>query len=100
MSGTAHRVAPHHENTVQSTEPVMSCLSRLSVVVVLIGTLSPTKAGAQQEDKVVRLIWFPRFSPDGNWLASAHGSWDGKEGGEVRVWDAKTGKPKSVIPVD
>ena len=78
----------------------MSCLSRLSVVVVLIGTLSPTKAGAQQEDKVVRLIWFPRFSPDGNWLASAHGSWDGKEGGEVRVWDAKTGKPKSVIPVD
>jgi WD40 repeat protein len=57
------------------------------------------RAEDKAEDKVVRLIWFPRFSPDGKWLITAHGSWDGKEGGEVRVWDAESGKPKFVIPV-
>lgn len=55
--------------------------------------------GAQEPpEKVVRLIWFPRFSYDGKWLLSAHGSWDGKEGGEIRLWDVKTGKPEQVIP--
>lgn len=48
-------------------------------------------------EKTVRLIWFPRFSPDGKWLLSAHGSWDGNEGGEVRMWDVATGKAKHVL---
>jgi WD40 repeat protein len=56
----------------------------------------PAKKAAVPE-KTVRLIWFPRFSPDGKWLLSAHGSWDGNEGGEVRMWDAATGKVKHVI---
>ena len=43
---------------------------------------------------------FPRFSPDGKWLAAAHGSWEAREGGEARVWDAKTGKPKFVVTAD
>lgn len=53
---------------------------------------------AENDGKVVRLIWFPRFSPDGKWLVSAHGSWDQNEAGEVRVWDAESGQPKFVIP--
>jgi WD40 repeat protein len=48
--------------------------------------------------KPVRLVWFPRFSPDGKWLISAHGGWDANEGGEARVLDAETGKEKFVVP--
>lgn len=47
--------------------------------------------------KPVSLIWFPRFSPDGKWLLTAHGHWDAKQGGEVRMWEVGTGKPKHVI---
>jgi len=79
----------------------MNRVARFSLIaVVLAASLPVIVASARAEDKVVRLIWFPRFSPDGKWLASAHGSWDGQEGGEVRVWDSATGKPKFVIPVD
>ena len=56
--------------------------------------------GARQDGKVVRLVWFPRYSPDGRWLATAHGHWDANEGGEVRAWDALTGEPKFVIPTE
>jgi len=56
------------------------------------------RTGARQDRKVVRLAWFPRYSPDGKWLATAHGHWDANEGGEVRVWDAQTGEAKFVIP--
>jgi WD40 repeat protein len=54
----------------------------------------------QKAGKAVRLVWFPRFSPDGTRLITAHGSWEAEEGGEVRVWEAETGKPKFVIPTD
>ena len=47
--------------------------------------------------KPVSLIWFPRFSTDGKWLLSAHGHWDGRQGGEVRIWEVSTGKPIHVI---
>lgn len=47
-----------------------------------------------------RLVWFPRFSPDGTKLATAHGNWDGKAGGEVRLWEAATGKPLYVLSTD
>jgi WD40 repeat protein len=48
-------------------------------------------------EKVVRYTWFPRFSPDGKWLLTAHGGWDGKEGGEARVWNVETGEAVHVI---
>ena len=68
-------------------------------------SLSPKALSAdgqeiQKAGKAVRLVWFPRFSPDGKRLITAHGSWDANEGGEVRVWEAETGKPKFVIPTE
>lgn len=54
-------------------------------------------AGEEQEGKPIRLAWFPRFSPDGNWLITAHGGWNPDEKGEARVWDVETGKPRFVI---
>jgi WD40 repeat protein len=62
--------------------------------------LSADDQQVQKAGKEVRLVWFPRFSPDGKWLITAHGSWDANEGGEVRVWEAETGKPKFVIPTE
>jgi WD40 repeat protein len=64
------------------------------------GSLSATDQETQKAGKAVRLVWFPRFSPDGKWLITAHGSWDANEGGEVRVWETETGKPKFVIPTE
>jgi WD40 repeat protein len=64
------------------------------------GALSAGDQEIQKAGKAVRLIWFPRFSPDGKWLVTAHGSWDENEGGEVRVWEAETGKPRFVIPTE
>src|SRR5262245_8793327 len=72
----------------------------IAVAASLPSAGTSARAEDRAEDKVVRLIWFPRFSPDGKWLITAHGSWEGKEGGEVRVWNVETGKPKFVIPVD
>jgi WD40 repeat protein len=61
----------------------------------------PKNPDATQTAKAdVRLVWFPRFSPDGQWLITAHGSWDAKAGGEVRVWETETGKPKFTIPTE
>jgi WD40 repeat protein/serine/threonine protein kinase/predicted Zn-dependent protease len=48
-------------------------------------------------EKLVRLIWFPRFSPDGKWLLSAHGSWDEKERGEARLFAVEDGTEKHVL---
>jgi WD40 repeat protein len=56
----------------------------------------PNRAEQVQEGNV-KLIWFPRFSPDGKWLLSAHGRWEDREPGEVRMWDVATGKAKHVI---
>src|SRR5262249_48354736 len=47
--------------------------------------------------KVVRLVWFPRFSPDGALVLSAHGSWDQKEGGEARLFASKDGAVQHVF---
>jgi serine/threonine-protein kinase len=57
------------------------------------------EVAVRQDAKSVRLAWFPRYSPDGKWLATAHGHWNANEEGEVRVWDAQTGKPRFVIPM-
>lgn len=58
---------------------------------------APAVRAEDPPDKVVRLIWFPRFSPDAKQLLSAHGSWDAKEAGEVRLWNAATGDEEHVI---
>lgn len=51
-----------------------------------------TTARAMDDDeKNVRLIWFPRFSPDGKTLLTAHGHWNKDDGGEARVFDAGDG---------
>jgi WD40 repeat protein len=52
---------------------------------------------AEDDAKVVRLIWFPRFSPDGTLVLSAHGSWVKKEGGEARLLAAKDGAEQHVF---
>jgi WD40 repeat protein len=64
------------------------------------GALSAGDQDVQKAGKAVRFVWFPRFSPDGKCLITAHGSWEANEGGEVRVWEAETGKPKFVIPTE
>ena len=51
----------------------------------------------QQKTKEVKLSWFPRFSPDGKWLLSAHGGWEQGQPGEIRMWDVSTGKAKHVL---
>jgi WD40 repeat protein len=53
--------------------------------------------GFEQPPKAVRSIWFPRFSPDGKWLLTAHGRWEATEPGEVRMWNAKTGQVECVF---
>jgi WD40 repeat protein len=78
----------------------MNRIGRLWCCVALFAGIILAGAGLRAEDKVVRLVWFPRFSPDGKWLAAAHGSWEANEGGELRVWDAKTGKTKFVVTAD
>jgi WD40 repeat protein len=64
------------------------------------GALAADNQETQKAGRAVRLVWFPRFSPDGKRLITAHGSWDANEGGEVRVWEAETGKPIFVIPTE
>ncbi|QEL16254.1 protein kinase domain-containing protein [Limnoglobus roseus] len=38
------------------------------------------------------------YSPDGAWLASGAGYWNGTAPGEVMLWDATTGKPVRTLP--
>src|SRR5436190_23822680 len=56
-------------------------------------------APAAADTKVVRKIWFPRFSPDGTMVLAAHGGWDRKEGGEARLYSAKDGAVLHVFPL-
>src|SRR5690242_3880169 len=67
-------------------------------VVMSVFFASTFARSADEDEKLVRLVWFPRFSPDGQWLITAHGGWDKDEGGEARVWDVETGDMKFVIP--
>jgi WD40 repeat protein len=79
------------------------CLTLLVATwaVTVFGPAAPTSAGDQKapdDAKVVRRVWFPRFSPDGTLLLSAHGGWDNQEGGEVRLFAAKDGTLQHVFP--
>lgn len=72
--------------------------SHLLLVAMLLALfVSGLARGEDPPEKVVRLLWFPRFSPDGKWLLSAHGSWDQKEAGEARVFNAANGEVKHVL---
>jgi WD40 repeat protein len=73
-----------------------SCLVLLPRHVVADDRVASKKEATS--DKLVTLAWFPSFSPDGKWLVTAHGSWRGEEGGEVRVWNVTTGKVRHTVP--
>jgi WD40 repeat protein len=84
------------------------CLALLSAALTVIA-FGPVAPGAAQdkkdekkapptEPKVVKRIWFPRFSPDGASVLVAHGGWDKKEGGEARLYAAKDGAVQHVFP--
>jgi WD40 repeat protein len=72
------------------------CLTLLSAALAVLVS-GPVASAADSDAKVVRLVWFPRFSPDGALLLSAHGSWDKKEGGEARLLAAKDGAVQCVF---
>jgi WD40 repeat protein len=81
--------------------PVRFCIMfTVAALCLSPGAVSADDKEIQKAGKAVRLVWFPRFSPDGKWLITAHGSWNADEGGEVRVWNVETGKPKFVIPTE
>ncbi len=71
-------------------------LTLLSAALAVIAS-GPAARAADGDPKPVRLVWFPRFSPDGTLLVSAHGHWDKKEGGEARLLSAKDGKVEYVF---
>lgn len=84
------------------------CLALLSaaLTVVAAGPVPPAaaqdkkddkKVAPAPDDKLVRKIWFPRFSPDGTAVLAAHGGWDKKEGGEARLYAAKDGAVQHVF---
>jgi WD40 repeat protein len=75
---------------------LQAALAALAAITFLPGGLRGQEK-ADETEKAVRLVWFPRFSPDGKLLAAAHGSWDQKEGGEVRLWNVETGKNTFVL---
>jgi len=76
---------------------VSICLLILVLAIPASAQAQEAKDPVPQPEKTVRLVWFPRFSPDGKWLLSAHGSWDAKEAGEVRIWNVKTGEAEQVV---
>lgn len=73
---------------------------RLSFMIISVLGGHLLAADSEADQNPVRLSWFPRFSPDSKLLATAHGSWDKAEAGEVRIWDAKTGDKKYAIKHD
>ena len=75
-------------------------LALCTLLGLLLSNSPPASVPAQEpqsQQKVVRLIWFPRFSPDGKSLLSAHGGWEVQEAGEARLWNVETGQAEQVI---
>lgn len=64
------------------------------------GSLADDAPADKPAKRPARMVWFPRFSPDGTKLATAHGNWDGLASGEVRIWEAATGKELFVMPTE
>src|SRR5438477_4454991 len=86
------------------------CLALLSAALIVMASDPVVPAANPQKGdkkvappspantKVVRRIWFPRFSPDGSLVLTANGGWDKKEGGEARLYAAKDGAVRHVFP--
>jgi WD40 repeat protein len=72
------------------------CLTLLAVALAVM-VFAPLAPAADNDAKVVRLIWFPRFSPDGTLVLSAHGHWSQNEGGEARLLATKDGAVQYVF---
>ena len=43
-------------------------------------------------------VYRAKFTPDGKWIVTCSGNWQAKARGEIRVWDAKTGKETTRFP--
>lgn len=71
---------------------------RMLLCGVLVSACALPVSAAEILPKPVSKAWFPRFSPDGRRVASAHGSWEADAPGEVHVWDAATGDERILIP--
>lgn len=80
------------------TRALFCLLAVISAVAFVTPTVHAQQKLKPEEEKTVRLVWFPRFSPDSKWLIAAHGSWDAKEAGEVRLWDVEDGTIKHTLP--
>jgi WD40 repeat protein len=84
-------------------KPICLALLSAALIVIVSGPVAPAaedkKAPPPPSDtKVVKRVWFPRFSPDGALVLTAHGGWDKKEGGEARLLAAKDGTVRYVFP--
>lgn len=85
-------------------------LVRKSILTLAMMLLLPPIAGAADQkkpaekqidaEKPVRLVWFPRFSPDSKLLITAHGSWNANEAGEVRIWNVADGETRLSITAE
>jgi WD40 repeat protein len=73
-----------------------TCLLLLAAAVA-VTAFGPVTPAVGDDAKVVRLAWFPRFSPDGSLVLSAHGSWEVAEGGEARLFAANDGTVRHVF---
>ena len=78
----------------------MNRIGRFLCCVALVAGMVLLPARLHAEDKVVRLVWFrdSRRTENGWPRRTAVGK-PGK-GAKLRVWDAKTGKPKFVVTAD
>lgn len=72
-----------------------TCLALLTAALTVIGADAVAPA---DEKKVVRRVWFPRFSPDGKAVLAAHGGWEKNQGGEARLYAAQDGAVEHVFP--
>ncbi len=83
------------------------CLTLVAAVLIAVASGPGVPAAQEKKDdkkatpgdtKVVKRVWFPRFTPDGATVLTAHGGWDKKEGGEARLFAAKDGAVRHVFP--
>src|SRR5262245_20471566 len=74
-------------------KPIYRALLLAALTVIVSGPVA-----LADETKVVRRIWFPRFSPDGTLVLAAHGGWEKDQGGEARLFAAKDGAVQHVFP--
>jgi WD40 repeat protein len=80
-------------------KPAFPALLLIALILPAFGSSAMGQEKKLDEKKPVKRIWFPRFSPDGAHVLAAHGGWDKKEGGEVRVFSAADGAVQHIFPL-